>query len=610
MSGAIQPDHAAQPASLAATLGRAELALEPIIPFGSPLVTKLRALCDRLEHDRLQIAVVGQFKRGKSTFINALVGAPVLPTGIVPLTAVATFISWRSEPLIRVRYNDNRPAEEFAVQEAYAIRDRLYSFVAEEANPKNHLGVARVELFYPARILGGGTVIIDTPGIGSTLRHNTEAALHVLPECDAALFVVSAEPPITEVEIDYLRRLKEKAARIFFILNKADQLPADDRRALVEFMQKVLAERSLGDAVGEIFCVSARDGLEAKQAGNGQDLASSGIAGLEDHLLRELASNKACWLDDAVRIKAIDALTQASTEINLRERVLRMPIAELAAKSESFQEALRDIEEQRRIVRDILAGDHRRLRDALDSCIVAVRKEIAASLPRVIDASLTEVAAADWQTASQCVLSVTLEDLFDRAGRRVVSMFAADADAAVLACQRRIDTLVACVRRTAAEIFDIALEARSGKESFELGEEPYWVTEPTASTLIPDTSRLIERLLPATQRRKRFLARTIRQAEELVVRNGENLRWAIVRGLDETFRKTTVRFEERLDEAIMATRDVINQTLVRRQDRSFAAQPELNRLAFAGAALAKLRGELAGDGQHEASLRADMPTGA
>jgi GTP-binding protein EngB required for normal cell division len=610
MSGAIQPDNAAQPASLAASLGRAELALEPVVPFGSPLVTKLRALRDRLEHDRLQIAVVGQFKRGKSTFINALVGAPVLPTGIVPLTAVATFIAWRSEPLIRVQYKDGTPTEEFAVHEVYAIRDRLYSFVAEAANPENHLNIERVELFYPADLLGDGTVIIDTPGIGSTLRHNTETALHVLPECDVALFVVSAEPPITEVEIDYLRRLKEKAARIFFILNKVDQLPADDRRALVEFMQKVLAERSLGDAVGEIFCVSARDGLEAKQAGNGQDLAGSGIAGLEDHLRCELASKKARWLDDAVRINAIGVLTQASTEINLRERVLRMPIVELAAKSETFREALRDIEEQRRTVCDILAGDHRRLRDALDSCIVALRKEIAASLPRVIDAGLTDVAAANWRAASQRVLSVTLEDSFERAGRRVVGMFAADADAAVLACQSRIDSLVARVRRAAAEIFDIALEARSGKESFELGEEPYWVTEPTASTLIPDTNRLIERLFPATLRRSRLRARMIGQADELIVRNGENLRWAIVRGLDETFRKTTVRFEERLDEAIMATRDVINQALARRQDRSFAVQPELDRLATAAVAFAKLRGELAGDGQHEASLHADMPTGA
>ena len=62
-----------------------------------------------------------------------------------------------------------------------AIREVLFRFVAEEANPKNRLGVERVELFYPAGILANGTVLIDTPGMGSTLRHNTEAAMQVLP---------------------------------------------------------------------------------------------------------------------------------------------------------------------------------------------------------------------------------------------------------------------------------------------------------------------------------------------------------------------------------------------------------------------------------------------
>ena len=134
------------------------------------------------------------------------------------------------------------------------------------------------------------------------------------------------------------------------------------------------------------------------------------------------------------------------------------------------------------------------------------------------------------------------------------------------------------------------------REAFELGEDPYWVTESTSATLIPDPSRLIDRLLPARLRRPRLRARMIRQAGELIVRNAENLRWAILRGLDETFRKATAQFEERLDETIAATRDVIGDALARRLDQSFAVQPELDRLAEASASLATLREELQGDG--------------
>lgn len=610
MSGAIQPDNGAQPAALATTLGRAELVIESVVENGSPLATKLRTLRDRLRHERLQIAVVGQFKRGKSTFINALIGAPVLPAGIIPLTAVATFIAWRSEPLIRVRYKDGRPAEEFAVRESYAIRDRLYGFVAEAENPKNCLGAERVELFYPADILRGGTVIIDTPGFGSTLRHNTEAALQVLPECDAALFVVSAEPPITEVEIDYLRRLRAKTARVFFVLNKADQLQAHERRTIVEFVQKVLAEHSLEEGGGQIFCVSARDGLAAKQGVNGQNLVDSGIAELEDHLLRELAGKKLRWLEDALRTKATDILGQLSAEIDLRGRALRMPIAELAAKSEAFQDALRGIEEQRCVIRDVLAGDRRRLRDNLNSRVAALREEISAKLSGVVDASVTGCAPAEWPVAAERVLSAMLEHEFDDAQKRLVSAFAADADAAVLACQNRIDALDAKVRRAAAEIFEIAPNAPSGDESFALGEDPYWVTEGTVPTLIPDASRLVERLLPAKLRRAWLQARMIRQADEFIVRNCESLRWAIVRGLDEIFRNATARFEDRLDEAIVSTRDVIAQAVARRQDRSFAVQPELDRLAIAALKLKALLGELGGDAQQCSYSRADMSPGS
>jgi GTP-binding protein EngB required for normal cell division len=271
-----------RPEALAATLGRIELALETAVGSESPFVARFRGLHRRLDQERLQLAVLGQVKRGKSTFINALLGDDVLPTGVIPLTAVATFIAWRREPLVVVRFMGEAPSEQFAVHTADEIRNVLFRFVAEEANPENCLVVERVDLFYPAGILADGTVIIDTPGVGSTLRHNTEAALQVLPECDAAFFVVSADPPITEVELEYLRLLKSKTARVFFILNKADYLRPDETRSVVDFVQKVLAEKSLIDAGGRMFCISARDGLDAKQSGNKQMLETSGIAELED----------------------------------------------------------------------------------------------------------------------------------------------------------------------------------------------------------------------------------------------------------------------------------------------------------------------------------------
>ena len=87
----------------------------------------------------------------------------------------------------------------------------------------------------------------------------------------------------------------------------------------------------------------------------------------------------------------------------------------------------------------------------------------------------------------------------------------------------------------------------------------------------------------------------MRQAEELVIRNGENLRWAILLGLDETFRNAIAQFEVRLDDAIAATRNVIRDALTRRRDEAFSVQPELDRIAAASTQLAVLQEELQSD---------------
>jgi hypothetical protein len=217
-------------------------------------------------------------------------------------------------------------------------------------------------------------------------------------------------------------------------------------------------------------------------------------------------------------------------------------------------------------------------------------EETATKVDGVINASLS--GAVPMEEEARRSLSKAMHDEFEAAREPLVSGFAADAGAVLRACQDRVNALVGCVRQTAAEIFDVPVRPDTEHETFELGEDPYWVTEEPNPSLIPDTGRFIDRLLPASLRRPRLHARMMRQAEELVIRNGENLRWAILRGLDETFRKAVARFEGRLDEAIAATRNVIRDALTRRRDEAFSVQPDLDRLAAASELLAVLYEEL------------------
>jgi GTPase Era involved in 16S rRNA processing len=574
----------------AAKLDRAASALRDSTDNAS-LVGRFESLRERLLHNRLQLAVLGQFKRGKSTFINALLGAPVLPMAVVPLTAVPIFISWGSAASVRVRFQDNRPTEKPSENDPDTIREFLFRFVAEEANPENRLGVDRVDLFYPAPILADETVVIDTPGVGSTFRHNTEAALQVLPECDVALFIVSPDPPITGAELEYLRRLKSRMINILFVLNKADYVRADERVLVESFLRNVLKQNSLWSPGTVIFNVSSRDALDAKQHGDLRELESSGLVAIEDHLKRYLAREKTRTLAQAIATKAEDIVSEAIAELDLRTRTLEMPLEQLTSKLALFEGALRSVEEQRRVLHDLLAGEQRRLVADLRSRADDLYESICAKLPEVIDQELAIVWPPAWTEAAQKKLATAMETSYDSAREQFICSFSADANSSFSAHQRRLEQLINDVRRAAAEIFEVQFHRTLEDTAFELTNDPYWVTLHVRETLIPDPSGLVDRLLPGKLRQTRLRDRVISRTKELVLRNTGSLHWAILQSLNDTFRRADWQFEERLIDAIRATRAVIEATLERRRVRSFDIEPEIARFGVQKAGLLACREE-------------------
>ncbi|MGA9265710.1 MAG: dynamin family protein [Rhodomicrobium sp.] len=191
------------------------------------ILGKLDALQARIDEGLLRVAVLGQFKRGKSTLLNALLGAPLLPAGVIPVTAIPTFIRAGAEAKARISFLDGKAP--LLVSGESGIKHVLDQHISETRNPHNRLQVEKVELEYPSDFLSRGILAVDTPGVGSTFLHNTQTAEAVLGECDAALFVLSADPPITEAEVNYLRQVQKLIPKLFFILNKKDLLDAHEQ---------------------------------------------------------------------------------------------------------------------------------------------------------------------------------------------------------------------------------------------------------------------------------------------------------------------------------------------------------------------------------------------
>jgi hypothetical protein len=310
------------------------------------------------------------------------------------------------------------------------------------------------------------------------------------------------------------------------------------------------------------------------------------------YLARYLAAEKTAILGHAILGKALDIISQASAEVALRIRTLEIPLDDLASKAQAFEEALRSIEDRHRITRDLLAGDQRRFREDLEGRISSLRSEVSAKFAADVDNEIAADSGVQGEPA-QRALAAAMERIFEAARGELAKTFAGTVDSLLSAHQRRIDDLIDTVRQTATEIFDVPFRQHLESDSFEFGEEPYWVTGKIETGLIPDPSRLIDRFLAKGLRARRRRARLIAQENELIIRNAENLRWAILRGIDETFRRAGRSFEERLDDAIATTRGVIRQALTRRRDQAVAVDSDLNHLDCARRKLAKLQEELA-----------------
>ena len=172
-------------------------------------------LMGRLAEDRFNLAVVGQFNRGKTSLMNAILGSDKLPTGILPLTSVVTAVCYgeREQALIRIR--DSYLHQTISLEE-------LPLFITEKGNPGNTKQVALAEVRLAVSLLRLGFFFVDTPGIGSAVLANTGTTRNFLPEIDAAIFVTSFEAPLGEGELDFFEEVKSRVGQIFVVVNKSD----------------------------------------------------------------------------------------------------------------------------------------------------------------------------------------------------------------------------------------------------------------------------------------------------------------------------------------------------------------------------------------------------
>ena len=308
----------------------------------------IQQLLSRINEGRFFVACVGQFKRGKSTLLDALVGEAILPTGVVPVTTVPTVLRYGSQRTARVlmdgKWKTIRPEE-------------LSQYVSEELNPENKKRVDGVEAFLPSPLLASGMCFVDTPGIGSVFAGNTEATNEFIPQIDAAILVVGADPPISGEELALIEAVAVNVDQILIVLNKIDRVSSSERQQAAEFARKVLEAR-LKKAVEHIYEVSALARLN--NSANDDDWER-----LTEDLRRMASTSGQDMTRAAAERGARRFCTSLTRSVEERIRALKEPIENSEQRVANLRQTVTQAEQSLRDLGALFSAEQMRLANIL-----------------------------------------------------------------------------------------------------------------------------------------------------------------------------------------------------------------------------------------------------
>jgi GTP-binding protein EngB required for normal cell division len=197
-----------------------------LVEFRSPV----SIILDRLEDKSFEIAIFGRVSSGKSSLLNGILLADVLPVGVTPITAVPTRIAFGEQQGVVVWFAE-KPAQRFDLAQ-------LPHFVSEQLNPGNARHVSRILVQLHSQHLRDGIVFVDTPGLGSLATAGAAETLAYLPRCDLGVVLIDAASSITPDDIQTIQALYQAGTPANVLVSKADLLRQEDLERLIEYTKK------------------------------------------------------------------------------------------------------------------------------------------------------------------------------------------------------------------------------------------------------------------------------------------------------------------------------------------------------------------------------------
>jgi GTP-binding protein EngB required for normal cell division len=552
----------------------------------------LAGLGGRVRERRLRVLVAGEAKRGKSTLINALLGRTVLPAGVIPLTALATTVRYGANEGVTVVFRDGRSGS-FPLS-------ALDDLVTERGNPGNRRGLASVTVALDAPLLARGVELVDTPGTGSVYAHNTTEAELALETMDAAVFVLTADPPVSASERDLMSRVAGLSVSMFVVLNKADYLDADpalpggsagclpdgqcprELAEALEFTATVAAEAA-GRPV-RVYPASARAALASR--------GDPGFAAFAGDFAAYLESGRASDLRLSVAGHARRLARSLLDEADLTRCAAQLRGGEAAGRVQAFTARLDAVAGRRQDAADLAAAESARLLAGLNESASQAAGEATAragaDMDALLDGGLQSAPAAQMERDGRARLGELavaaaeawrqeqarrLEEGLARLDERMTGDLRAELDA---------------VRDAAAELLGLALAVPgpAGRLAPDL-RFFYTIAEEAGQTEL--LAGAIRRRLPGEAGRRRAREYLRRETAGLVPRQigraRADLQYRLAEATRRLTRETEARYAESTDRLENALRTAAAQREATageaaQQDRQIARRQEALRAAL------------------------------
>lgn len=268
-----------------------ELLAQDFVQENTDAYEKLTELQQDIKNDFFVVVVLGEFKRGKSTFINALIGNDLLPTDVLPETATINALIYNEKPELEIIMQDG------SVECGQVERSFLERFSAKNQTDECSK-IKYLKIGYPFKLLNNNVVIVDTPGVSDLNEQRCDVTYNFIPKANAVLFMLDANSPLKKSEIDFIEEklLAQGIDNIIFLVNKYDNIDDEEDEDFWENLQvhmlKVFSESEHPLKALNMYPLSAKMALRGVLEQKQNFIDASGITEIKTALQKTVSEGR------------------------------------------------------------------------------------------------------------------------------------------------------------------------------------------------------------------------------------------------------------------------------------------------------------------------------